>query len=78
MTLDRTRYNCIFPENLDTPKREGRANKPFTIITTSPPKQEDPVLWNHCKFHRDTRLIQGYFCEFCGPTLPATRNVDTI
>lgn len=52
-----------------------RANKPFTIIATSK-KEGPPVLWKHCRFHRGARLIEGYLCQFCGPTLPAIRTVD--
>jgi hypothetical protein len=55
---------------------KGRANKPFTIIAGAPPKQE-PILWKHCRIH-GTRLIQGYLCPNCGPTIPAIRRVDTV
>jgi hypothetical protein len=75
MRLDR---NVIFPENFKDEPKKLRGNKGFTILTTPAPKQEDKVRWNSCRFHPGTKLIRGFLCEFCGPTLPAMRIVDVI
>jgi hypothetical protein len=72
MRLDR---NVIFPENLKDGPKKGKANKPFTVITT-PKKEDPPVSWNHCRIDIGTQLIRGFLCEHCGPTIPGIRIIN--
>lgn len=72
--------NIIFPEQLPEPKKQIRGTKDFTVIAT--PKKMEYLQYFHCRLHKALRIIyiegKGYICQFCGPTLPAIREVDTV